>query len=328
MKKHKKIIVWGAKYDTGHTQAYTFGAFVKAAKYLNEEVYWLDDRDNVDATFFDNSLIITENQIGTRNPVSKNLPLRKSSTYMIHCLGNQNMSDRPEPSYYLNGVGRLIDFRFSLTGKGWSDQLWKYTYEPEKYTCISDKVSYLEKGLEYDNFYSMWATDLMPNEIDFEDRHTPWIEPKHIFFTGTIRDDNYDQFEPFIRACKERNVAFYYNNVWQNVLTIEQIKKASLEAFLAPDIRPISHVNSGYIPCRVFKTISYGQLATTNSKGIYQFFDHEIAFHEDPYHMFFVAFDKRNDPKTKDLILNQMKIVKEKHTHANRVRDIIAACEM
>ena len=325
MKKHKKIIVWGAKYDTGHTQAYTFGAFVKAAKYLNEEVYWLDDRDNLDATFFDDSLIITENQIGTRHPVSRNLPLRKSSTYMVHCLGNMKMPDRPESSYYLGRVGRLIDFRFA---QSWSDQLWEYTYEPEKYIPINDGISHLEKGSEYDNFYSMWATDLMPNEIDFEDRHTPWIEPKHAFFTGTIREDNYDQFEPFIRACKENNMNFYYNNVWQNVLSTEQIKKASLDAFLAPDIRPKSHVNNGYIPCRVFKAISYGQLATTNSRGIYDFFDHEIAFHDDPYQMYFIAYEMRNNPKTKDLVLNQMKIVKEKHTHANRVRDIISACEM
>jgi hypothetical protein len=36
----------------------------------------------------------------------------------------------------------------------------------------------------------------------------------------------------------------------------------------------------------------------------------------------------RNNPKTRDLILNQMKKVKEKHTYASRMKDIITACEM
>ena len=66
----------------------------------------------------------------------------------------------------------------------------------------------------------------------------------------------------------------------------------------------------------------------TNSKAVYDFFDQEIAFDEDPYKLFYVASEMRNNPKTKDLVLNQMKKVKEKHTYANRVKDIITAVEM
>jgi hypothetical protein len=66
----------------------------------------------------------------------------------------------------------------------------------------------------------------------------------------------------------------------------------------------------------------------TNSKAVYDFFDQEIAFHEDPYQLFFVASEMKNDPKTKNLILNQMKKVKEKHTYASRMKDIITISEM
>jgi hypothetical protein len=168
----------------------------------------------------------------------------------------------------------------------------------------------------------------MPNEINFDDRLTAWQEPKHAFFSGTIREDNHDQFEPFIRACNENNMQFRFNNVWQQVLTIDSVKKLSLNAFLALELRPRFHVNNGYKSCRAFKVISYGQLGMTNSRAVYDYFDQEIAFHEDPYQLFHVASQMRNDPKTKDLILNQMKKVKEKHTYASRMKDIITACEM
>lgn len=325
MKKHKKIIIWGAKHDTGHTHSYTHGALVIAGKYLGEEVYWLDDRDNVDKSFFDNSIVISESSIATTHPVSKNLPLRQTSTYVMHCLGNKPRNDRPQPSYYQNSVGRLIDFRFA---NNWSGDLWEYTFEPQKYTPINDGFSFLEKGLEYDNFYSMWATDLTPDQIDFESRHVAWLNPEHVFFSGTIRDENEKQFLPFIKACNDDNMKFYYNNVWQHVLTIEQLKTITLNAFLAPDIRPAHHVEFGYKSCRAFKNISYGQMGITNSRQVYDFFDQEIAFHDDPYQLFHVAKEMRNSSKTKDMILNQMKKVKEKHTYVHRMKDIITACEM
>jgi len=327
MKKHKKIIVWGAKPDTGHTHSFTHGAFVRGATYLQEQVYWLDDRDNVDPSFFDDSLILSEHWIATTHPMSSRLPLRKTSTYVMHCLSNKknNRTTKLGIEHYRDNVGKIIDLRFA---NNWCDDYWEYKFEPQNLIAINDKISYLEKGSEQDNIYTMWATDLMPNEIDFESRNTNWIEPKHAFFSGTIREDNYDQFEPFIRACKENNMKLYYNNVWQNVLSIENLKKSTLDAFLALELRPKFHVNNGYISCRIFKIISYGQMGMTNSRSVYDFFDGEIAFHEDPYQLFHVAAEMRKDPKTRDLILNQMKKVKEKHTYASRMKDIITACEM
>ena len=57
--KHKKIIVWGAKMDTGHTHAFVHHAIVRAAEYLSIPVYWLDNRDNLDESFFKIGKLIT-----------------------------------------------------------------------------------------------------------------------------------------------------------------------------------------------------------------------------------------------------------------------------
>ncbi len=85
---------------------------------------------------------------------------------------------------------------------------------------------------------------------------------------------------------------------------------------------------NGYISCRSIKNISYGALCLTNSKETYDFFDGEIAYAYNTEDLFYVAKEMQDDPKTKDLILNQMKKIKDKHTYVNRLTDMITASEM
>jgi hypothetical protein len=66
----------------------------------------------------------------------------------------------------------------------------------------------------------------------------------------------------------------------------------------------------------------------TNSKPTYDFFDGEIAYAENSADLFYIAKEMQENPKTKDLILNQMKKVKEKHTYVNRLNDMIIASEL
>lgn len=336
--RHKKIIVWGVKLDTGHTHSHIHAAFVRAAQYLGHEVYWLDDRDNVDDSFFDDSLILSEHSIATTHPYSRHLPLRMSSTYIMNCLGNKKDAKDPGPgaAYYLGRVGRIVDFRFRFD---WSDSRYEYKFEENKYTPVhEDRVSFIEFGKdcnqEHDNYYSLWGTDLLPSEINLEDRFIKWETPEYAFFSGTIRKlghqgDNLHIFERFLEACRDTNTPFIFNDIWSNLgMSPHDLKIQTQKAFLAVELRPPDHIKSGHVPCRNFKNISYGQLAMTNSLGVYNFFDKEIAFDEDPYKLFFIASEMRRNPKSLDLVLNQMIKVKEKHTHVHRMRDFITVSNM
>ena len=328
--KHNKIIVWGSKFDTGHTHAFVHDAVVRASEYLGYPTYWLDNRDNLPEEFFDDALVISEQWLVFANGNSNRLPLRPTSTYLIHYLGNKGpVEGNPGAGMYLGKVGRLIDFRFATNWgiDGVEDKNYAYRFEKEKYTPINE-TSYFEQGSEYDIFYSIWATDLMPNEIDFETRLTPFKEPKFAFFGGTIREDNQEVFIPFIQECEKNNLPFVYNTPWQNPLTIEQMRNAVIQSYLPLDVRPRNHLANGYISCRSIKNISYGALCLTNSKETYDFFDQEVAYASNPADLFHVAKEMQDDPKTKDLILNQMKKVKDKHTYVNRLQDMIEATEM
>lgn len=328
--KHSKVIVWGAKPDTGHTHAFVHHAIIRAGDYLGIPIYWLDNRDNLAEEFFDDALIISEQWLVFANGHSNNLPLRKSSTYIIHYLGNKGpVEGNPGADMYLGRVGKLIDFRFACNWgvDGVPDKNYAYKFEKEKYTPIGNGTSFIEKRDDYDIFYSIWATDLLPNEIDFETRLTPFQDPKYAFFGGTIREDNQEMFVPFIEECKKNDMPFVYNTPWENPLSIEQMRVAVVQSYLPLDARPNNHLANGYISCRSIKNISYGALCLTNSKETYDFFDGEVAYADNTKDLFHVAKEMQDNPKTKDLILNQMKKVKDKHTYVNRLNDMIEASE-
>jgi len=330
MKKYKKIIVWGAKLDSGHTHGFIHEACVRAAKSMGIDVYWLDNRDNVENSFFDNAIVITEQWLAFQNGFSNNLPLNKTACYFVHYLGNRGpVEGNPGASMYLGKVGKLIDFRFTAE-HGWGsngveDKNYNYKFEKEKYDAFND-VSFYEHDTDYDNFYTVWATDLLPDEINFEDRFKP-LENR-AFFCGTIREDNQEMFMPFIKRCEDSKIPFLYNTPWQNPLPTEVVRKYVVESLLPLDCRPKNHLVNGYIACRAIKNVSYGALGLTNSKTIYDFFDGEIAYAPDSGDLFDVALEMQRNPKTKDLILNQMKKIKEHHTYINRINDIIRAAEI
>lgn len=328
--KHKKVILWGAKLDTGHTHGFIHEACVRASKDMGIDTYWLDNRDNVDESFFDDAIVITEQWLVFQNGISNKMPLNKTATYFIHYLGNRGpVEGNPGADMYVGKVGKLIDFRFTAK-HGWGcngveDKNYNYKFEPEKYQAFND-VSFYEKSDDYDRFYTIWATDLLPQEINFDDRFTQ--QEKRAFFCGTIREDNHQEFEGFVRKCKENNIPFLYNSPWQNQLPTEQVRNYVKSSLLPLDLRPMNHLANGYIACRPLKNTSYGALPLTNSIAIRDFFQGDCAYAEKSDDLFDVALEMQNDPKTKDLILHQMERIKKDHTYVNRMKDIITAAEI
>jgi hypothetical protein len=329
--KYKKIIIWGAKLDTGHTHAYIHLALAQAAEVMGLEVYWLDNRDNVEESFFDDALIISEQWLVFENPHSNKLPLRSSSCYVIHYVGNKGpVEGNPGAGMYLGKVGKLIDFRFACNWgiDGVEDKNYAYKFEPEKYNRLS-KSSYYDKGNDYDYFYSIWATDLLPEQFNIEDRFTPYNEPKYAFFCGTIRPDNNEEFHPFIQACRDNNVDFFHHCPMRDGgLTTDSIREYVKRSFIALDARPKNHLANGYIPCRTFKNISYGKLGVTNSKAVYDFFDGGVAYSSNTYELFNVAKQMEESSENKERVLHQMMNVRDNHTYINRLQDIITASEI
>ena len=326
--KHKRVIIWGYKLYS-HTHSYIHAGYYQAFKNLGYDVHWLDSNDNFDPQLFDDALIFTEQWAVMNNP---NMPLSNNSTYAVHYLGNKEnqVEGNPGPSIYFGRVGRLIDVRCNVDK--WIDKNYDYSLDRSKVEKIGSG-SYYEKGSDYDIFYTLWATDLFPEQINFDDMYIP--KENYVFFAGTIgggrggpKDcspappeyDNLIYLNPFIQACEELGIEFRYNCPWISPQTFEEQKVIIQKSYLAPDFRHRAFKERGYIPCRTFKNISYGQLGITNSKPVYEFFDGNITYNEDTYQLFFDAEKQRENY---DMIRSQMLFVKENHTYINRVNELI-----
>jgi len=326
--KHKRVIIWGYKLYS-HTHSYIHAGYYQAFKNLGYDVHWLDSNDNFDPQLFDDALIFTEQWAVMNNP---NMPLSNNSTYAVHYLGNKEnqVEGNPGPSIYFGRVGRLIDVRCNVDK--WIDKNYDYSLDRSKVEKIGSG-SYYEKGSDYDIFYTLWATDLFPEQINFDDMYIP--KENYVFFAGTIgggrggpKDcspappeyDNLIYLNPFIQACEELGIEFRYNCPWISPQTFEEQKVIIQKSYLAPDFRHRAFKERGYIPCRTFKNISYGQLGITNSKPVYEFFDGNITYNEDTYQLF---FDAKKQRENYDMIRSQMLFVKENHTYINRVNELI-----
>jgi len=91
---------------------------------------------------------------------------------------------------------------------------------------------------------------------------------------------------------------------------------------LAPAIQGAWQCKVGYIPCRIFKNISYGAIGITNSKAVYDLFGGKIVYNEDTYQLCYDALDTIKNMDINELY-ELMDFVKEKHTYINRINYLL-----
>ena len=99
-------------------------------------------------------------------------------------------------------------------------------------------------------------------------------------------ESNGSSIYKFAYEATKHNVKFKVNNHWKNPVDFDINKLHMKKSVICPDIRGegdsnkiklgengTCHKSIGYIPCRIFKAISYGCLGITNSKSVYDLFD-------------------------------------------------------
>lgn len=184
----------------------------------------------------------------------------------------------------------------------------------------------IEKFIYYDLpsqcVYMPWATDLLPEEIEtIKQQVCKFPTQNYVCWIGTIGVGlfgNKDQIDPFIQASQENGFAFVHT--W-SVSVDDNIKLIS-QSYMAPTIVGKWQQEKGYIPCRIFKNISYGKMGVTNSRNVYELFDRKIVYNPDSYQLFYDAQEKMKD-LTVDEIYELMDMVKTKHTYINRIQTLL-----
>jgi len=302
-----KIIIWGHKLHS-HTHSYIHQAFNIAFYHLNYNVLWLDDNDDISNINFENVLFLTEHQ------VCKNIPIRYDCKYILH-----NSFVDPGKAYYKSNAGTWKDKRFEpLAKKGnvINMQVYKTKFVENK-TKLEDYVYY---DLQTYTLYFPWATDLLPHQINQIKNNIKKSDGKVEYLVGTV----VDEWKPFRIACLRNKINFIHMGGYTGFkkVSIKENIRLIQKSYIAPAIQRKSQCIEGYIPCRIFKNISYGKMGFTNSKVVYELFHEKIIFNPCPTKLFHDAQYWLENNYDINKIHELMDFVREKHTYLNRIDNL------
>jgi hypothetical protein len=327
MHHFNKVIIWGFPLYS-HTHSFVHYGWYRAFKHLGYDTYWFHDRDYPQDFDFSNALFISEGY------ADNNIPINSSSIYYIHICIN--------PQKYLEKNARLIDLRHSV--RFLQDFSYDYEMDIQSLEKLDDFIYYEKNACDlalrekyrnnisgYEALYIIWATDLLPEEIDHANIYKP--KENKIYNIGSVWHSNRFEISEFEDECKQNNIEFVKKNPWREITSIEDNIKMIQLSYIAPDIRgcgPISdecilsrsnHLATGYIPCRIFKNISYGQLGATNSWAVNKLFKNMTIYTSDVRDLFHKAKKERENYS---LIKEQMDFVKTNHTYINRANNLLS----
>ncbi len=240
----KRIVIWGLKTKY-HTHRHIHQAFYKNAKKLGFETLWVEDEKNNQKYIKAGDLIISADPVGKMVPEKfsfeeYNLPVREDVFYCLH-----NFKDI---------------FREKLNKKNYINL--------QVYNDIVLSINNIEKWSPvtyFDNqtktLYQPWGTDLLPEEF----KEPVYNKNKFVFWIGSIWNDSFNrgniaEINELKKTLADKNLKFInlrFIPDWLNIFFIRLSK-------IAPAIAGRFQVEVNYLPCRMFKNISYGQLGITN----------------------------------------------------------------
>jgi len=290
-----KVVIWGHPLHS-HTHSYIHAAFFKAFKHLGYETYWVSTPEELKNIDIHNALFLTEGQVDDK------MPKRLDCYYILH-------------NWNPNNYQELFSHNRCILLQVYTHDCLRYSFQKiDDYIYCDDEQKLI---------FMPWATDLLPEEIDRIKKHLIFSRQNNnnINWIGTIgkgRFGNHEEIDDFKRACTENNIYFRHIThapMEENISLIQT-------SYMSPAIQGPFQCEKGYIPCRIFKNISYGQWGITNNKTVYDLFKGKIIYNSDTYQLFYDAQNYIKNASADDLY-ELMDFVKNNHTYINRIETLL-----
>ena len=302
------FVAYGYKLYS-HTHSYIHYGYVRAFQALGWNVEWIDENDNRDvSSFAKGTVFLTQGNVDTK------IPLRSDCFYILHNVDGNKYKDIPESN-------KLII------------QVHCHARKYLSTVQISDVSMY---NKEENCMYTVWATDLLPEEIDIDQAiNNCKFKKKSVVFIGSMNNcpqfGNENQIIPFVNDMRIAGYEWLqYTAPFSQPINNDMQKQIISECEVAPAIVGHWQQSVGYIPCRIFKTISYGCIGITNSKYVNNLLHNQCIFHEDSIQLAKLTRDFMQKPvdEIQNILRHQMENVKAKHTYINRAQDLIHVLKM
>ena len=88
------------------------------------------------------------------------------------------------------------------------------------------------------------------------------------------------------------------------------------------DLRGSWHIDCGYLPCRIFKNLSYGRITGTNSENVKIKLGDHVVFDSNLEILFEKLLESENTKSISDF-QKTMSYIKDEHTFVNRINNIL-----
>ena len=307
-----KVIIWGHKPRTARnrlgrsytaTHSYIHQGYAKAFECLGYEVYWFDDKDDLSDRDFANTIFFTEGQ------VDAGIPLCRDAAYVLHSCTSQK---------YLATGARILNLcnYVKFCDSGVSPNYPESAVERiNRWTFLDSKNRAV---------YQPWATDLLPNEIDqFGIASFNPNETNLNYVGSTSHDGLAPRFRELKRICRKSGKKL---RVFSELSQSEMIEKVR-SSFLSIDLRGDWHRECGYVPCRIFKNLSYGKITGTNSLWVHRLFDGSLPFGDSVEELVDNTRIRSETIQPTEFSKLQM-YVRDEHTFINRAKSLISCLEL
>lgn len=285
-----KFVIWGHKLHES-THGYIHNSYNKAFRYLGYETYWVDENDDLSSIDFSDVVFFVE---GSR---SRGIPKLKNCKYITHHLNTEKLTS--EGVLYNNIL-----------------KLGNYLPREEIHERIED-LAYWDKNTR--TLYQCWGTDLLPHEININDYVKFDSSRKTLNYVASLYDQGFWWAGEFATILnRDFNVEFKVFT--QNVSDLENFQLIR-NSFLCPDFRSDWHLECGYIPCRMWKNISYGRIVGTNSPYVKKALGEYSVFGGTPETLYQNLLTSEINASIN--MKEAMMFVRDNHTFINRVNTIL-----
>ncbi len=292
--RFNKVVVWGLK-TSEHTHSHIHRHFFETLGKVAARAVFVDDRT-------DNADVIGRNDLVIAVDVAiSHLPVRNDAYYCLHNC-SEEIHRRLAPARNI----RLATYANCAEQAG---ERW-------------DEVTFFDSATR--TLYQPWATDLLAREFK-----EPVLDRsgRIVFWVGSIWNDalgrgNVNEIQMLRDVLEARGIRFVHLRGISDSLNVRYVRNS----LIAPAIVGKWQMENNYLPCRMWKNISYGQLGISNVAKFAGIFEDCTVEGESIEELIDNALSLPSGTY-RDMTYRQQEIVKERHTYVNRLLNIIRAFE-
>src|ERR1051326_423575 len=242
--KFRKAVVWGLRHQW-HSHRFIHQGFYETFKRLGVPVVWTDFKSDP-GIIESGDFVITSNVYGRGTSGRPLAPLRAGAYYCFHQFNHCGYQGTDRPDRH------QIDRKYALNLEVFLD---KAVSSSDRW----DVVTYFDKPSK--TLHQPWGTNLTEDEfLPPANSRSPFVFWVGAIWNNDLNQGNLPEIAELRKVLGARYLRFVHLKFIPNWANISAVRHSRV----APAIAGQWQVENNYLPCRMFKNISYGQLGISN----------------------------------------------------------------